>query len=226
MGILTTLQSHKYVSTEKLCDKFGISIRTVYRDIRALDEIGIPVSFETGKGYFIVEGYFLPPVSFSSEEANALVLLASLAHRFGDMSVAKHTNLALEKIRIVLRTSQKEKSKDLGDRIRVLDPDPTRKPFDFLAEIQKAISDSSILQVDYTDANKKKTQREIEPIGMIYYTEQWHLIGWCWLRNGYRDFIVRQIDKLINTSKPFRKKDHITLDEHIRSWSIPSPKVS
>ena len=109
------------MTAEKLSTKFGISIRTVYRDIRALDEIGIPVSFENPKGYFIVEGYFLPPVSFTAEEGNALVLLASLSHRFGDASVARHTSLALEKIRAVLRSKEKENSTLLADRIRVLD---------------------------------------------------------------------------------------------------------
>lgn len=218
MGILTTLQSQKFVTSAKLCDKFGISIRTAYRDIRALEEIGIPVSFENGKGYFIVEGYFLPPVSFTSDEANALVLLASLAERFGDVSVAKHTGLALEKIRAVLRSGEKERSSVLADKIRVLDPDPNPKPFEFLAEIQKAIGSSTILEIAYTDAKKQKSRREIEPIGMIYYTDQWHLIAWCWLRNDYRDFIIKQIDSLRSTDRPFRKTDHISVDEHIQSW--------
>lgn len=223
LGILTTLQSRRYVTAEKLSVKFGISIRTVYRDIRALDEIGIPVSFENAKGYFIVEGYFLPPVSFSTDEANALVLLASLADRFGDASVAKHTTLALEKIRAVLRSNEKERSTQLADRIRVLDPNPRRNPFDFLAEIQKAIGASTIVVIEYTDAKKQKTRREIEPIGMIYYTDQWHLIAWCWMRNDYRDFIVKQIDTLKSTLKPFQKTDHISLDDHIRTWNNFSP---
>jgi len=219
MGILTTLQSHRYVTTAKLCEKFAISVRTVYRDIRALDEIGIPVSFEQNKGYFIVDGYFLPPVSFTQEEANALVLLASLSERFGDDSVARHTSLALEKIRAVLRTNDKARSTAMGEKIRVLIPDPAPRPFDYLAEIQNAIGTTTILEINYTDAKKQKTHREIEPIGMIYYTDQWHLIAWCWMRNDYRDFIVKQIDALKNTAKPFRKNDHITVDEHIQSWT-------
>ena len=73
-GILIMLQSKKYVTAEKIADKFHISIRTVYRDIKALAEQGIPVSFEQPKGYFIVQGYFLPPVAFNSHEANALLL--------------------------------------------------------------------------------------------------------------------------------------------------------
>lgn len=219
-GILTMLQSKKYVSGEKISGRFGISIRTVYRDIRALEEIGIPVSFENNKGYFIVDGYFLPPVSFTSDEANALILLSSLASRFGDESVARNTENALEKIRTVLRSREKESASQLRDRIRVMNPGQYQKPVDYLADIQKGISNNTILYIEYTDLKKQKTTREVEPIGIIYYTDQWHLIAWCWLRNDYRDFIVRQIDMLHCTPKPFRKTDHITIDDHIRTWKI------
>lgn len=221
LGILTTLQSRKYVTAEKLSAKFDISVRTVYRDIRALAEIGIPVSFENGKGYFIVEGYFLPPVSFTSGEANALILLSSLADRFTDRSVARSTESALEKIRAVLRSGEKESASQLRDRIRVLSPGPQQRPFDFLGDIQASISGNTILFLEYTDLKGQKTEREVEPIGIIYYTDQWHLIAWCWLRNDYRDFIVKQIDRLNLTSRPFRKTDHITIDEHIHTWNLP-----
>ena len=87
MGILTFLQSHKFVMAEKLSEKFDISVRTVYRDMKALMEIGVPISFENNKGYFVVQGYFLPPISFTSREANALIVMAALAHRFGDKSI-------------------------------------------------------------------------------------------------------------------------------------------
>lgn len=219
-GILTTLQSRKYVTAEKLSERFDISVRTVYRDIRALGEIGIPVSFENNKGYFIVDGYFLPPVSFTSDEANALILLSSLADRFADVSVARNTENALEKVRNVLRSREKESASQLRDRIRVMNPSQTQQPFDYLGDIQKAISENTILYIEYTDLKKQKTKREVEPIGIIYYTDQWHLIAWCWLRNDYRDFIVRQIDVLHCTPKPFGKKDHITLDDHIRTWKL------
>lgn len=216
MAILTVLQSHKYVMAEKIAAKFEISVRTVYRDIKSLGEIGIPVSFENNKGYFIVHGYFLPPVSFSAEEANALVLVASLADRFADASTIKNTGRALEKIRAVLRSADKERSEQLTGKIIVLNPKPNDNKY--LSEIQQTISNATILEISYTDQKGKKTQREIEPIGMIYYTDQWHLIAWCWQRHDYRDFIVKQISSLKNTQQPFRKTNHITLEEHMRTW--------
>ncbi|MBS1505753.1 MAG: YafY family transcriptional regulator [Bacteroidetes bacterium] len=216
MGILTYLQSHKYVMAERLSEKFEISIRTVYRDIRALEEIGIPISFENNKGYFIVQGYFLPPVSLTSGEANALILVAALAHRFTDKTTTRNTENAIEKIRTVLRTSEKEKSEQFSNRVKVLNTQPFANQY--LSDVQQAIADQLILKIEYTDAHQRKTSREIEPIGMIYYTEQWHIIAWCWKRNDYRDFRMGQINALTSTGKPFKKKTHISLDDHIRTW--------
>ena len=90
LGILTTLQSKKYLPAETIAAKYHISVRTVYRDIKALTELGIPVSFEAPKGYFVVQGYFLPPVSFSTEEANAMLLVEALVNGFTDQSIRKH----------------------------------------------------------------------------------------------------------------------------------------
>src|SRR5690242_17295856 len=108
-GILTLLQSKKYVTAEKIAEKFDMSVRTVYRDIKALCEQGIPISFEQHKGYFIVQGYFLPPVSFTSEEASALLLMESLVSVFSDKSVQKHYSEALNKVKNVMRGTQKDK---------------------------------------------------------------------------------------------------------------------
>lgn len=218
MGIVTMLQSRRYVTAEKMAEKFGISIRTVYRDIRSLEEVGIPVSFENNKGYFIVQGYFLPPVSFSPDEANALVLMASLAERFSDALTARHTDSALVKIKAVLGESDKERSERLSQSIKVVNPNPNDTHY--LPEIQAAICFQTILSIDYTDLKQQTTQREVEPIGMIYYTDQWHLIAWCWLRHDYRDFIVKQINQLTLTRKPFRKRDHISVADHMLTWKI------
>ncbi|MBX2896451.1 MAG: YafY family transcriptional regulator [Cyclobacteriaceae bacterium] len=217
MGILTFLQAHKYVMAEKLASRFDISVRTVYRDIKALDEIGIPVSFENNKGYFIMQGYFLPPVSLTMHEANALILVNALANRFTDKTIAKNSHNAIQKIRTVLRQSDKDISEQLEARVRVLNSKPQSNHF--LSDVQQAIVDQVILKIEYTDSKGQTTKREIEPIGIIYYTEQWHLIAWCWKRHDYRDFIMSRINALSLTGKSFKKKNHISLEEHMLTWN-------
>jgi predicted DNA-binding transcriptional regulator YafY len=98
LAIAISLQSRKYTLAETLSERFGTSIRTVYRDLKALDEIGIPIGFEPNRGYYVMQGYFLPPVTFSSEEANALVLVESIVERFTDKSISKHYRSALNKV--------------------------------------------------------------------------------------------------------------------------------
>ena len=109
VAMVMFLQGRRVVKAEELANHFEINIRTVYRDLKALSEQGIPVSFEQTKGYFIVNGYFIPPVAFESDEANALLLMESVVHAFTDKSIQEHYSSAMEKIKAVLRHSQKEK---------------------------------------------------------------------------------------------------------------------
>jgi predicted DNA-binding transcriptional regulator YafY len=208
-GILTTLQSKKHVTASQLADKYDISVRTVYRDIKALEEIGIPVGFEQPKGYFVVQGYFLPPLSFTTDEANSLVLMASLAEKFADRSIAKYSNSALAKIKSVLRSADKDKSNRFSDQINIYIPEGEKNENDYLIDVQTAITRQIIIAIDYTDGQNVKTTREVEPIGLVFYNLEWHLIAWCWKRNDYRDFIVKRISKISCTQQPYRKNDHI-----------------
>jgi len=121
-GILILLQSKNYLTGECIAERFGISIRTVYRDLRALGEQGVPIDFEPQKIYFVVKGYFLPPVSFSSEEANALLLMEALVYGFADKSIQQHYSTALNKVKAVLGSQQKEKLAFLNNNIRLQIP--------------------------------------------------------------------------------------------------------
>lgn len=215
-GILTLLQSKKYVPAEKIADKFKISIRTVYRDIKALCEQGIPVSFEQYKGYFIVQGYFLPPVSFSSEEANALLLMESVVSGFADKSIRIHYSNALSKVKAVLRTSQKEKLEILNNNIHFQVPPCFQYDFEYLSVLQNAISSHTIVQLNYKNSKNEISKRDIEPIGLIFYAFGWHLIGWCHIRQKYRDFKVPRILSLKNSEQPFTKKDHLSLNDYMK----------
>lgn len=223
MGILTVLQSKKFVPAEKIADKFSISIRTVYRDIRALTEIGVPVSFENNRGYFIVQGYFLPPVSFTNEEANALILMGAVTQRFSDSSIKKHYGTALNKVTAVLKGSQKDKAEQLQEQIKMVVPGcgmGGNNDFEYLSTLQNAIASQTILEVDYQNNQDEISKREIEPIGLIFYAYNWHLVAWCHMRKGYRDFRVSRILKVNATERPFRKPTHININEYMKELPV------
>lgn len=219
-GILTLLQSKKYVTAEKIAERFNISIRTVYRDVKALGEGGIPLSFEAGKGYFIVQGYFLPPVSFTSEEANALLLMERMVRGFADNSIHKHYSTALNKVKSVLRSSQKEGIEFLEENIRLQLPACISNDFDYLAILQNAIAAKTVLVLDYKSKNTEVSNRRVEPIGLVFYAFNWHLIAWCQMRGGYRDFKVARILKLVNTCEPFTIKKHIPMAEYLKQLPV------
>jgi predicted DNA-binding transcriptional regulator YafY len=215
-GILVLIQSKKYVTTQTICGKFGISTRTVYRDVKALCEQGIPISFEQHKGYFIVQGYFLPPVSFSFEEASALLLMENLVYGFADRSVHHHYSTALNKIKAVLRTSQKEKLDILGNTIKLQLPPCINNDFDHLTVLQDAISTQRIVEMEYKNNTNEVSKRLIEPIGLIFYAFSWHVIGWCHMRQDYRDFKIVRILKLKNTDDPFTREKHISVNDYMK----------
>ncbi len=215
-GILTILQSKKFVTASYLCDKFEISVRTVYRDIRALEELGIPVSYEQSKGYFIVEGYFLSPLSLTMDEANALILMASLSEKFGDKSIDKNCKSAILKLKAILKYSQKEKAEHISSNISVWHTPEVSSDNEYISTVQKAIVNKTIIEIEYTNNQNIFSQRALEPIGLTFYSNQWHLIAWCWNREEYRDFKIKMISKLFDTHQPFKKTEHLTVNEYIQ----------
>lgn len=215
-GILTLLQSKKFVTAGSLADKFEISVRTVYRDIRALEELGIPVGFEQPKGYFIVQGYFLPPLSLTMDEANALILMASLSEKFADKSVNKYCQDALTKLKTILKYGDKEKAELISSNISIWQSSEEYSGNEHISTIQKAIVNKTIIEIEYTNNQNQFSKRELEPIGLAFYSNQWHLIAWCWKRKEYRDFKIKMIGKLTETYKPFKKTSHLTVNEYIQ----------
>ncbi|MEO5893460.1 MAG: YafY family protein [Ferruginibacter sp.] len=219
-GILTLLQSKKFVPAEKIAEKFSISVRTVYRDIKALIEQGIPVSFEASRGYFIVQGYFLPPVAFNSDEANALLLMESVVYAFTDKSIQIQYSNALNKVKAVLRHSQKEKLEQLHQQIKLQLPPCLTNDYEYLSILQHTISARTIIEFDYKNNKEEVSRRKAEPIGLIFYAFSWHLIAWCHLRQDYRDFKVSRVLKITNTETPFQKTDHIEVNDYMKSLPV------
>lgn len=219
-AILTHLQSKKRVTAQEIADRFNISLRTVYRDVKALEESGVPVIGEAGSGYSVMEGYRLPPVMFTQEEASALLLGAKLAEHQTDASVKKHFLAALYKIKAVLRTSDKEHMDTLDDQIVVY----SRMPADtssgrYLVDLQKALGDKKVIDIRYQSNEEEVTQRHVEPIGLCHYGQAWHLIAWCRLRNNYRDFRVTRIQYLNLLEETFELDSHPSLQEYMQTMT-------
>src|SRR6476660_8283151 len=119
-AILIQLQSRQLVKAQEIADKFSISLRTVYRDVHALEEAGVPVLGEAGIGYKLMEGYKLPPVMFSEDEASALLTASKLVQSKTDAGISKHYTSALDKIKAVLRLSEKDHMQEIDEHVMVM----------------------------------------------------------------------------------------------------------
>src|SRR6188768_1744135 len=220
-AILIHLQTKRVVNAEEIADRFEMSLRTVYRDVKALMEAGVPIGSEAGKGYFIVDGFHLPPVMFTQEEASAMLMASKLVEKMTDKSIQKTYESALLKIKSVLRDTEKDHLENLQSYIQVFNS-PAGKHEDFpdhyLTDIQKAVVNKNVLKIDYHSNHQGElTIREVEPIGLFYYSSAWHLIAWCRLRNGYRDFRADRIKELKNTSQNFEGRNLLSLQEYFQS---------
>lgn len=219
-NILTLLQSKKYTSAEKIAEKFSLSTRTVYRDIKALGEAGIPISFEPQRGYFIVQGYFLPPVAFSREEANAFLLMEAIVAGFSDKSIQRYFSNGLNKIKAVMRPSDKDNIEALSKNIKLQVPASFNFDFEFLSVLQSAIAGKTTVELEYKNNQQETSSRLIEPIGLVFYAFSWHLIAWCRMRNDYRDFKVARILRIKNKETAFTKTDHIELGDYMKNIPV------
>lgn len=218
-AILVQLQGKKIVKAQEIADRFRISLRTVYRDVKALMEAGVPIGAEAGTGYYIVDGYHLPPVMFNRTEAAALLTGEKLMEKHSDRSNQQQFSSAMQKIRAVLRGNDKDFLESLDDNIAVIRSGrpETEFPNRFLTEIQEALARQLLLSIEYYSFyNDSTSRREVEPIGIFHMNSHWHLIGYCRLRGDYRDFRADRIKNLTLTDQPYDKADRITLQDYIK----------
>jgi len=220
-AILIHLQTKRIVRAKEIAARFEISIRTVYRDIRALEDAGVPIGAQAGEGYYIIEGYHLPPVMFTKEEAGALLIGGKLVDRFSDKSVKTQFESALYKIKSVLASEEKDHLDNLDNHVEVIkyQSHETNEVSDhFLSEIQSLLGTGKIIRIDYLSRYKNElTQRMIEPIGLCFYGGHWHLIAFCRLRADYRDFRVDRIKNVFKTNDFFNPDKHDSLNNLIQN---------
>ena len=201
--ILTQLQSKRIVTANQLAERHNVSVRTIYRDIRTLEKSGIPIVTQEGKGYSILEGYHLPPVIFTEDEANALITLEQLALKNKDLSLVENTSSAIEIIKAILRYSQKGNADLLADRIYFGGNNNEEKTSNNLMQIQSAITQYRVLTINYLSSNTKQTIRNIEPFAIYSINGNFLLIAFCQLRNDFRHFRIDFIEKLVPKNETF-----------------------
>ena len=195
-AILTQLQTKRVVTAPELATKFAVSVRTIYRDIKALEQAGVPVLTEEGRGYTMMEGYRMPPLMFTEKEANALILAEQLVLKSKDASFIKDYREAVDKIKSALRQNLKDKANLLAARTRFDQNINRQKKSNNLSELQYALTNFYLVEMDYTNESASSSSRLVEPFALLSTQENWLLIAWCRLRNSFRYFRLDRINHI------------------------------
>jgi predicted DNA-binding transcriptional regulator YafY len=215
-AILIHLQTKSMVTSTLLAEKFGVSVRTIYRDIKTLEMAGVPIVVVDGKGYSLLEGFKVPPVMFTEAEANALITIEQLVRTNKDSSLVYSYSEAVNKVKAVLSYAAKDKADLLSNRIALSPVISQTNSSNSLTEIQFALTNFNLLKISYQSENEAvQTERFIEPFAM-YYTldESWALIAFCRLRKDFRMFRLDRIVKIAIQNEVFEPHE-MTLQQYL-----------
>ena len=211
-AILIQLQTKRIVTATELASKFDVSKRTIYRDIKALEQSGVPVLTEEGKGYTLMDGYKVPPVMFTEKQANALILAEQLVLKNKDASFVKDYSEAIDKIKSILRYTTKDKANLLVNRTQYNEVINQERSSNNLSDLQNALTNYNLVKMQYMNKEGIVTNRLIEPFAILN-SENWYLVAWCRLRNEFRFFRPDRIQKMEVLLENF-EPHNMTLQEY------------
>ena len=216
-SIMDALRRHRHpVTAAALAEEQGVSVRTLYRDVQTLIGLGAPIDGEAGIGYMLRPGFFLPPLMFSAEELEALVLGARWVQARPDAALASAAKNALAKI----ATASPE---DLRDRIGNTGLWPVRTYWEggaqpLLGIVREAIRDERVLSISYSDEAGRTTERAIWPVTLAYYEEKHIVAAWCTMRDGFRNFRIDRIIAAEPIQGRFGKRRAVLAREWEDTW--------
>ena len=220
VAMVMHLQGRRLVRAEDMAAHFEVSIRTIYRDIAALGEAGVPITGEAGVGYSLVRSYHLPPVMLTADEAAALFVGAEMVRRFTDASLSEPMNAALDKLRAVLPRDRQEHVERLARQTVVMGhmrntpTDPAAQPW--LLAVQHGVAQRRVLRLVYRGKGREEeTCRDVEPLGVVFSGGAWYLVGWCRLRTDVRHFRTDRIQRLEMLAETVCARPDFSLAAHL-----------
>lgn len=206
-ALLVQLQSRPIVTSSEMAERFGVSLRTIYRDMRTLSEAGVPLCGNSGIGYSLIEGYRLPSLMFTKEEAMAFLTAEKIIEQLTDTQNSNYFRQGMDKIRAALRAIDKDHLHNMDDTIAVYKSRNTREGLpNLLQTILNSINDKLIIKIGYTNADGKESKRAVEAVGITYSHPYWYLSAWCHLREEYRMF---RLDRIADIE--------ISVDQHTKA---------
>ncbi|MCE5234380.1 MAG: YafY family protein [Mizugakiibacter sp.] len=199
----------------QLAETLGVSLRTVYRDIADLQLSGVPIEGEAGVGYMLRRGADIPPLMFTAEELEALVVGTRFVKAFAGARLAGNAQAALLKIEAVLPPQLRESAL----RSRVFAPGRRWREITsgLIDQLHEAIAQRRVLRLDYRDEAGQASEREVEPLCLAFWGGAWTLGAWCRLRRDFRNFRPDRIAALTATGERCPETPERSLAAYLRA---------
>lgn len=221
LAILIELQRKQVVTAHMLAEKFETCKRTIYRDMQALSESGIPIFSIPGQGYSLMDGYFLPPIQFKPEEAVSLLLGSDYVEKNFDSHFSIHAKSAKEKLESILPSEQQTQIENLKGTFRFLSgtfPHQKCNPEQLenqLILLQEAIQTARCVSFSYRKPNQiEKIKRTVHPYGLVNISGIWYIVSYCLLRKQIRHFRLDRMDDLQQEHTFFKKPKNFYLQDY------------
>lgn len=198
LSIYFYLQSKPLVKAQDLADKYKVSLRTIYRDIKSLEQAGVPIMGEAGYGYSLMNSYKIQPVNFTEQEALSFGVAEKLMQHYLDQEMGEHFSNALLKMKSVLRFSDKENVADLDSKVLI-----NKKKYFLNENVPTALAilfESMVkkkqIHLIYKSVERKTQERNIEVIGVFQEGQFWYFMAYCHLRQEVRQFRLDRIERI------------------------------
>lgn len=208
LQIFFLLQSKAVVTINELQSRFETSKRTIYRDIKALETAGVPISSNEAGCYSISEGFRIQPSRFTQEEVLSLLIAEKMMQRHQTKFIKEQFESVLVKVKSSLQLQQKVAMQQLDEKLLInAEFDAEDYLPDIINTLLSSISSHKIVQVSYHKSSDKDIKvREIEPVGLFFEREFWYVLAFCLLRSSYRNFRLDRIKQAGITDIPFTRK--------------------
>lgn len=215
--IVQILQHRRVTTAARIADRLQVSERTVYRDIRDLSLSGVPIEGEAGVGYRLGKDFELPPLMFSVDEIQALVLGARMVESWGDTLLQRAAQSVLEKVEAALPEAERGRVHSTAlFSVSFHVPEQVRATMGLL---RGAIDDRHRVGLRYHDREGQATDRTVRPLGLYFWGSTWTLGAWCELRRDFRNFRLDRVDEATVLDDTFEHQPPVTLDDYVRAMA-------
>lgn len=204
------------ITAAVLADRLGVSKRTIYRDVADLLTTGVPIRGEAGVGYALSRSYDLPPLMFTQDELEALALGTQVVQAWADPDLAGAAETAIGKVRSVLPESLWRETRDsplFAFSFRARETDRAN-----VGLMRRAIRERRRIELDYMDAEERRTTRGVRPLGLFFWGRIWTLAAWCELRQDFRSFRIDRIKAVTDLHETFEEENGKTLRDLLRKY--------